>query len=452
MDIEIEDIDPCNKKIKVRIPQEDYRKECLASYAALSKETKFPGFRKGKVPLSMLEKKFGVEVKKEALSRLINEKITEAIKEKHLKALSAPSLLEVHGDEGQDISVTATIEVIPEIDLKDYKSIEIEMKINKVTEEDVDLMVEFYRKQNAKNIPVKDRFVEKGDYIKIDFNGQVNGKPFEGSSGREYTMQVGGWNLVDGFDEQMIGSQFGEEKNFQLSISEKHPNKQIAGKKVDFRVQIMGIFVKKLPELNDEFAKIAIPGRDFENLKEMRLAFRNKMEEEERAHAKKVAKEQLAAKLAEQNPIDIPEKLALEQIRFLVAKEQQAMEKNSPLAQSKGNESKNSSPGEIAITPEHEQKYRERSVKLLQQEFVVSKLAEKLQMEVTEQEINREISSFTKMMGRNNPKRIKKEMEKSGALLRLEARMRRDKTLERVWEEIQVKEEFVDRDKIIADN
>ncbi len=321
-----------------------------------------------------------------------------------------------------------------------------------MTDEDVDLMVEFYRKQNAKNIPVKDRFVEKGDYIKIDFNGQVNGKPFEGSSGREYTMQVGGWNLVDGFNEQMIGSQFGEEKSFQLPIPEKHPNKQIAGKKVDFRVQIMGIFVKKLPELNDEFAKIAIPGRDFENLKEMRLAFRNKMEEEVRAHAKKVAKEQLAAKLAEQNPIDIPEKLALEQIRFLVAKEQQAMEKNSPSAQSKGNESQNSSPGEIAITPEHEQKYRERSVKLLQQEFVVSKLAEKLQMEVTEQEINREISSFTKMMGRNNPKRIKKEMEKSGALLRLEARMRRDKTLERVWEEIQVKEEFVDRDKIIADN
>ncbi len=128
------------------------------------------------------------------------------------------------------------------------------------------------------------------------------------------------------------------------------------------------------------------------------------------------------------------------------------MEKNSPSAQSRDNESKNSSPGEIAITPEHEQKYRERSVKLLQQEFVVSKLAEKFQMEVTNEEINREISAFAKMMGRNNPNRMKKDMEKSGALLRLEARMRRDKTLERVWEEIQVKEEFVDRDKIIADN
>lgn len=452
MDIEIEDIDNCNKKIKVKIAQEDYRQQCLLAYASLSKDAKFPGFRKGKIPLSMLEKKFGVEVKKEVLSQLISEKITEAIKEKQLKALSAPSVLEVHGDEGKDISVTATIEVIPEIELKDYKSIEVEMKINKVTDEDVDRMIEYYRLQNAKDIPVKDRFVEKGDYIKIDYHGLVNGKPFDGSTSKDYTLQVGGGNLVDGFDEQMIGVQFGEEKNFQLPISDKHPNKQIAGKKVDFRVQVMSIFTKELPELNDEFAKVAIPGRDFETLNDMKLAFKNKMEEEERAHAKKAGKEQFAAKLAELNPVDIPEKLVQEQIQFMVARELQAAEKMNPSAQGQDSKSDEGPREEVMITPEHEKKYRERSVRLLQQEFVVSKLAEKLEIEVTEAEISREISGFAKMMGRNNPKRMKNEMEKSGALLRLESRMRRDKTFDRIWSEIQIKEEFVDREKIIADN
>jgi trigger factor len=103
MDVEIEEVGPCTKKVKIKVSQEDYHKQCIAAYAELNKEANLPGFRKGKVPLSMMEEKFGVEVKKDVLSQLVNDCLTTAIKENGIKALGPPTLLEIHGDEGKDI-------------------------------------------------------------------------------------------------------------------------------------------------------------------------------------------------------------------------------------------------------------------------------------------------------------------------------------------------------------
>ncbi|MGV7220812.1 MAG: trigger factor [Nitrospinales bacterium] len=454
MDVEIEEVGPCTKKVKIKVSQEDYHKHCIAAYAELNKEANLPGFRKGKVPLSMMEEKFGVEVKKDVLSQLVNDSLTTAIREKGIKALGPPTLLEIHGDEGKDIQVTASVEVIPEMELKDHTGIEVTVKIIKVTDNDVEELFEEYRMRNALNIPVKDRFVQKGDYIKIDYVGTVNGKPFEGSSGKEYVLNVGGWNLVEGFDDQMIGMQFGEEKDFQLPISKNHPNPQIAGKKIDFHVQLMSIFTKKLPEANDEFAKTADPGNPYESLKAMKLAMRDTLEERARRGALKGAKENLAFQLAELNPVIIPEKLIQEQIRFILAKEEQLRASKNPQDKSAtdANKTVGDNPEEIVITPEQDKKHRSRSEKLLQQEFVLGKIADERDIKVTDEEIDREIKNFAVTMGRNNPQRMKKEMEKTGSLLRLESRMRREKTLAKIWEEIKKKEEFVDREKIMPDN
>jgi len=262
-----------------------------------ARTSRSPGSGKARFRFPCWRKKFGVEVKKEALSQLINESLTTAIRDNSIKAIGPPTLLEIHGDEGQDIKVTASVEVIPEIELKDHSGIEISVSIVKVIDEDVEQALEEYRERNARSITIKDRFVQKGDYIKIDYRGLVNGKPFEGSVGKEYILHVGGWNLVDGFDDQMIGMQFGDEKDFQLPISASHPNKQIAGEKIDFHVQLMSVFIKELPEANDEFAKIAHPGRPYDNLKAMKLAIRDSLEEKARRNANKLGKELLAFKL-----------------------------------------------------------------------------------------------------------------------------------------------------------
>ncbi len=449
MEVEIEDVGPCSKKIKIKIPQEEYRKRCVAAYMEIRKDAKIPGFRKGKVPLAMLEKQFGVDVKKETLSQLINDSLTTAIRDNGVKAIGSPTLLEIHGDEGQDIQVTATVDVIPEMELKDHSGIEVPVQIIKIIDADVEQALEEYRARNAHNVPIKDRPVQKDDYIKIDYRGLVNGKPFEGSVGKEYVLQVGGWNLVEGFDGQVTGMQCGEEKDFQLPIPADHPNKQIAGGEIDFHVQLISVFVKEMPEANDEFAKIAVPGQPYDNLKAMKQAIRDKLEEMARKNANRLSQELLALKLAELNPIAIPEKLVQEQIRFISAKEKQVQQGQNPSVGKKADEE---SAEETAITPEQDKKYRERSVKLLQQEFILGKIADERGINVSDQEINREIKNFAVAMGRDNPKRMKKEMEKTGSLLRLESRMRREKTLGEIWKEVLKKEEFVDREKIIADN
>ncbi|SVA05479.1 uncharacterized protein METZ01_LOCUS58333, partial [marine metagenome] len=173
MDIEIEEVDSCNKKIKFVIPYNNYKKEVDKYYQKLGREVKVPGFRKGKVPASLLEKQFGPDVKKEVLSNLISNELNKAIAEKDLRAIGQPHLLEVNAEEDTDISVSASVEVLPSIDIKDYSSIEMEMKIPRITDEEVDQTIEAFRQRKAKTVEIIDRSVQEKDLIKIDFTSML---------------------------------------------------------------------------------------------------------------------------------------------------------------------------------------------------------------------------------------------------------------------------------------
>ncbi len=163
MNIEIEDIDSCNKKIKFDIPFKDYQQKNNSYYKTLGRDVKVPGFRKGKVPQSLLEKQFGPQVKQEVLTQLISDRVIAAIKEKGLRAVSQPHLLEVHAEEGTDINVSASVEVLHSIELKDYSEIELKVKVVKVTYEDVDQEIEGYRKSKSTSVQVTDRVSQKDD-------------------------------------------------------------------------------------------------------------------------------------------------------------------------------------------------------------------------------------------------------------------------------------------------
>ena len=157
MKIEIEDVDSCNKKIKFEIPHQEYDKKVKQYYQRLGREVKVPGFRKGKVPIALLEKQFGPDVKKEVLSNLISEELNNAIVEKDLRAVGQPHLLEVSAEDGTDITVSASIEVLPTIKLQDYSGIELAMAIPRITDEDVNQTIEVMRQRMAKTVTVTDR-------------------------------------------------------------------------------------------------------------------------------------------------------------------------------------------------------------------------------------------------------------------------------------------------------
>lgn len=442
MKCDVEEVDKCNRKLKIEIPLSDYDARLKSYYQRLSHEVKVPGFRPGKVPQAMMEKKFGPEVKREVLTQLVSDSIQLGIQQNQLKTVGEPSIVEIQAEEGTDITVTASIEILPEITVQDVSGIEVPLKVAKVTDEDIDKLIETYREQRAVNRQITDRGVEKDDLVKLDFESTLDGKPYDNNSATDYIVQVGASHLVAGFDEQMLGMQIGEERTFKLALPETHPNAEVAGKEVDFDVILKGIQVKELPEVDDSFAQTADPNSNYQNVDDMKAGLRKGLEEYERKQARKNALDTLAGKIAEANPVDIPEKLVQEQIKFMVAK---GKEQDGAGHTHEGDE-------ETSVSPEDEKKFRAPAVKMLQQELVINQFTENLNLEVTDQELDKEMQGFMSLLGIQDLKKMKKEWTKSGALLRLHNRMRREKTLESLMEQVQTTEEMVDRDQLQSDN
>ncbi|MCH8313930.1 MAG: trigger factor [Nitrospinae bacterium] len=456
MNIEIEDIDSCNKKIKFDIPFKDYQQKINAYYKTLGKDVKVPGFRKGKVPQSLLEKQFGPQVKQEVLTQLISDRVMAAIKEKGLRAVSQPHLLEVHAEEGTDINVSASVEVLPSIELEDYSGIELKVKVAKVTDEDVDQEIESYRKKLAKNIQVTDRVSQKDDYVKIDLNGFLDGKPFEGGEAKDYIIQLGTKQLIEDLEKNLYGMALNETKTSQVKIPEDYGNKTIAGKEVEFTITLNGIQVSELPPLDDEFARTLDPEKKYDSLKDLKTKVREDLENYEKKQARKDAQKQLADKITEMNSFNLPEGLIQEQIRFMV---EDAEKRNNPdKAHSHDHDHDHShdhsSAGEknTEVSTADQEKYREPALKILQQEIVIDKLATTLEIDVSPEDLDKEVNKFMQILGGGDTKKMKKEWEKTGILTKLHNRMRKEKTLESALGKVKVLEEMVDRKDLIADN
>lgn len=453
MKCEVEDIDACNKNLKIEIPLSDYKSRLKAYYAKLSHQVKVPGFRKGKVPQSMLEKRFGAEVKQEVLSQMVSDSINHGIQEHNLRAVGEPSIVEIKAEEGTDITVTAKVEVVPDFEVKAYNEIELALRIARVTDKEVDQVIDAYRQRHAKSVQVSDRPVEKDDYVKFDFDSTLDGKTYENGSAKDYVIQVGSKNLVEGFDQQMLGMKLGEEKSFTLPMPKDHPNSELAGKDVAFKVVLKGIQIKEPPALDDAFAKIADSKQNYQTMAELKAGVRKGLEEYERKMALKASKKALAEKLAEVNPIDIPERLVKEQIQFMVKKEKDRHAHATGEPHSHDHEHDHGHDHEHSeVTVEEEKQHREAAMKILQQELVIGKLATDLKIQISEQELEGELKSFMSLLGGGDTKKIKKEWSESGALARLHTRMRREKTLDHVIEQVTLKEEMVDRGEIPTDN
>ena len=451
MKIEIEDVDSCNKKIKFVVPHQDYKKEVDKYYQKLGRQVKVPGFRKGKVPASLLEKQFGPDVKKEVLSNLISDRLNQAIAEKELRAIGQPHLLEVNAEEGTDISVSASLEVLPTVDIQDYSGMEMEMKVPRITDEEVDQTIETFRQRKAKTIEITDRPVEENDLIKVDFTSKMGDQPFEGGTAQDQAIRVGSGQLIEGLDKGMVGMTIGETREIQVKVPEDYQGKEIAGKDVDFNVTLKGIQVQELPELNDDFARELDTEKKYESLEDMKAKVRVELESYERDEAKKSAKKILADKLAEQNPVELPEGLIKEQVKFM--SDQANKKQGKEAAHDHGHDHNHDHDHEEEVSPELIEKYKEPAVKALREELILDQLSRDLELEVTPEELDQELQNMAQLLGGGgNLQQMKKEWEKNGVLARLHSRMKRDKTLNSALEKVTLKEVMVDRKDLIADN
>jgi trigger factor len=313
--IDVEDLSSTKKRLQIEIPGEVVSKEIDSAYRKLSKKAKVKGFRPGKVPRTILQRYYGDYVQNEVMSSLISDTYLKAISEKDIKPVSQPTIDNGTLEEGKAFEYSATVEVKPDVDVKDYLGLQLQGRKVRVAKGDVDKRLRELQDLHAQlATEEKRRKIREGDFVVIDYEGSSDGRPFEGSGGKDLMLHIGSGGFVPEFDEKLIGAGRDDEREVEVTFPEDHPT--MAGKQAVFRVKVKEIKKKVLPKLDDEFAK-DIGGH--EDLKELRSRIREDLKREGEESAKRDLERQLVEKLIEHNFFDVPRSMVEGQIDYFVA-------------------------------------------------------------------------------------------------------------------------------------
>ena len=316
MSLQVEKLEKNMAKITVEVPAEQFEKALTAAFNKNKSRFNIPGFRKGKAPQAMVEKMYGVEVLYEdAINEALDATYGDAVTESELDVVSRPEIDVVQVEKGKELIYTATVAVKPEVTLGEYKGIEVEKASAEVSDEDIEAELKKVQEQNSRLITVEDRAVEDGDQTVIDFEGSVDGTPFEGGKGEDYPLTIGSHSFIDTFEEQLIGKNIGEECEVNVTFPEEYHAKELAGKPAVFKVTVKEIKRKELPELNDEFAGEV---SEFETLEEYKNDVKAKLSLTKQKEAATENENHVVDKVVENATMDIPEPMIDSQVNNMV--------------------------------------------------------------------------------------------------------------------------------------
>lgn len=310
LDVSVEKTTGLKRKLKFKISNEKINQEEQTRLNKMGPEVQLKGFSAGRdVPISVLKKRYGKKVRSEVIRSLANTSLTQAIQEQELKIAGILSI-DVEPDqqreEGSDTEIVATLEVMPEIEIKSFKDVELEQIDVKLSEENVSAALETIRKQYASWTNVE-RSAQIGDRLEIDFVGKIDNEEFKGGTHEKFELELGSNALIKGFESGLVGAKPGAEVELDLAFPEDYHSKDVAGKLVHFSVKVNTVSESKLPELNDAFAKqFGIEKGGSEALKK---AVSENLERELKQRIQNRNKEVVLNKLIELNPIELPKTL-----------------------------------------------------------------------------------------------------------------------------------------------
>jgi trigger factor len=303
-------------KLTVEVPAEEFDKALTAAYNKNKGRFNIPGFRKGKAPQAMVEKMYGAGILYEdAVNEALDATYGDAAEESGLEIVSRPEISVVQVEKGQNLIYTATVAVKPEVTLGEYKGIEVTKASAEVTEEDIEEELKKVQEQNSRLVTVEDRAVEDGDQTVIDFEGFVDGKPFEGGKGEDYPLTIGSHSFIDTFEEQLIGKNIGEACEVNVTFPNEYHSTDLAGKPAMFKVTVKEIKRKELPELNDEFASEV---SEYDTLEEYKNDIKEKAAERKQKAAATENEDHVVEKVVENAAMDIPEPMIDSQVNNMV--------------------------------------------------------------------------------------------------------------------------------------
>lgn len=305
MNCKLEKTENANEvKFEITVEAAKFEDVMKKVYFKSAKYFNIPGFRKGKAPMQIVEKYYGPEIfYEDAFNEVAQEALEEAVEENKLDVVSRPEVDVKQMEKGKDLIFTVVMQTKPEAEVSKYKGIEIKKVEYNVTDEDVEHELHHMQEHNSRLISVDDRAVESGDTTTIDFEGSVDGVPFEGGKAENYDLEIGSNTFIPGFEDQIIGMKIDEEKDVKVKFPEEYFSKELAGKDAVFKVKLHEIKKKELPELDDEFAKDV---SEFDTLDELKADIKAKQEKQNEEKAKYETQDAVIKALCEKTKVEIP--------------------------------------------------------------------------------------------------------------------------------------------------
>ncbi|MDP5165105.1 trigger factor [Pseudomonas syringae] len=314
MQVSVENTSALERRMTIGVPAERIETEVNKRLQQTARKAKIPGFRPGKVPMSVIRQRYEDGARQEALGDLIQATFYEAVVEQKLNPAGAPAVEPKSFEKGKDLEYVATFEVFPEFTVAGFDSISVERLSADVADSDLDNMLEVLRKQNVR-FEVADRAAQNEDQLNIDFVGKVDGEVFAGGSATGTQLVLGSGRMIPGFEDGLVGAKAGEERVLNVTFPEDYQNLELAGKAAEFTVTVNTVSEPKLPELNEEFFKQF--GIKETGIEGFRTEVRKNMERELRQAIKSKVKNQVMDGLLAANPIEVPKALLENEVNRL---------------------------------------------------------------------------------------------------------------------------------------
>jgi trigger factor len=421
MKVDIDELNSVQRKVRVELPSETVAGEFSRVYSNLGRRVRVKGFRAGKIPRSVLQGIYGDEVRGEVRSHLVEESLGEIIRERGLQIVSRPEVESNELSESQGFSFSAVFEVKPEIALDRYTEIDVEKPKLSITDTQVENALARLQENHARLEPVSHRhIVHKGDFVTLDFEGSINGKPFAGNKGANYSLEVGGGHALPQFEEAVIGLEVDEPRAVQVRYPDNYPNQEIAGKLVDFSLTVRDIKQKVLPTLDDEFAK---DYGECASLNELRERLRDRLAEDLQRYQREDLKERIIGRLIEAHPFAVPPSMVERQTRYLLERYQQErspQDRSEPLDETrKGLEA--------------------RATRQVQATLLVERIAQLENIQVTDKEVQEKIDGMVRVASEKG-KALREYYARPETRDELRAQMVFDRTVDFLLERARIKE------------
>jgi trigger factor len=413
----------CRRELELEIPAEEVSKAAEKVAKEFAKMARVPGFRPGKAPISLIKRRFAEDIKSEVLQNLVPETVEKAVAEQKLSPVSQPQVDKLEFKEGEPVKFRASFDVLPEFTLANYKRLEIEMPEMGLTDEDVTKALTEMQQRAAAFTPVEGRAVQNDDFVQVKLNGKPEdgGEPLRAES---VLCHVGAEETMEPFNENLRGANIGDHKDFDVNYPADYPDPKLAGKLLHYSVDVLGIKTKQLPELNDEFAKDV---SEATSLDELKTKIRESLEHERDHRQKDLQREKVIGELVKLHDFPVPETLVEHQMDVRLERVVRSLAQQGV------------DPRQVNVdwaSLRHRQE--ERAKDDVKAELVIDRIATEEKIEVTDEELDHEIGHMAGHSGEST-EAFRARLTKQGALDRMKAKLRSDKTIDWLAQNASVK-------------